>query len=186
MEDQSQKTIDSWSTSPEINLFENVSLLVHKILTRCLMGEDFFDNNFDELSHLLHGMERDIGHILNFVLPDWVPHPPAKRLRAARDRVAEIFEERLKERAKEPEKWENSEDYISYTLKDPATAHISHLYPAHHTLLMFAAHTSTVANISWTIIEVGLPFSFTSLLKMKTEKCIRITNSIHWLTCSLF
>lgn len=156
MEDQARKTIESWVNEDKINLFESVSQLVHQILTRCLMGEDFYDNNFEELSDLLHLMERDIGHILNFILPEWVPHPPARRLRAARDRVAEIFEERLKQRAKEPEKWENSEDYISYTLRDPTTAHVAHLYPAHHTLLMFAAHTSTVSNSSWTIIEVRL------------------------------
>ena len=166
MEEESQKTIDSWVGAENINLFEAVSMLVHRILTRCLMGEDFYDNHFDELSQLLHDMERDIGNILNFILPEWVPHPPARRLRAARDRVVEIFEERLKQRAREPEKWENSEDYITYTLKDPATAHISHLYPAHHTLLMFAAHTSTVASVSWTIIEVRL---FLLSLSRKTK-----------------
>ncbi|KAF8476176.1 cytochrome P450, partial [Kalaharituber pfeilii] len=172
MDDQSKKTLGSWTQDDKINLFEAVSLLVHQILTRCLMGEDFFDHHFNELNHLLHEMERDIGHVFNFILPEWVPHPPARRLRAARDRVVAIFQERLSQREKEPERWANSEDYISYTLRDPATAHISHLYPAHHTLLMFAAHTSTVANISWTIIELMRNPSRINILKEEMDRLI--------------
>lgn len=119
------------------------------------MGPDFFSINGAELYDLLHGTEADIGNVLNFILPDWVPHPAALRLRRRRDRIREIFQERLEEREAHPDQWENAQDYISYTLKDSATAHLNHLYAAHHTLLMFAAHTSTVASISWTILEVS-------------------------------
>ena len=133
-------------------------MLVHKIIVRCLMGKDFYKNHVDELYSLLHVMEADIAHLFNFVLPAWMPHLPARRLGRARDRVGKIFKERLAEREKNPDVWKNSHDYISYTMQDRATSHLKDLYPAHHTILMFASHTSTVSNISWTIVEVSRCF----------------------------
>ncbi|CAO1600418.1 hypothetical protein XANCAGTX0491_004108 [Xanthoria calcicola] len=146
--------LHGWAEEEDIDLFEHISELVHAIIVQCLMGPDFFSTNGAELYDLLHGTEADIGNVLNFILPDWVPHPAALRLRRRRDRIGEIFQERLEEREAHPDQWENAQDYISYTLKDSATAHLNHLYAAHHTLLMFAAHTSTVASIPWTILEL--------------------------------
>jgi len=153
-ERETQLSLKSWYKESEVELFESISYLVHRIIVASLMGPDFYEHHVDELFHLLHIMEGNLGSLWNFCLPEWVPHPAARRLWAARDRVCEIFEERLREREKNPEKWENSMDYISYTLKDPATAHLKRFYGAHHTLLMFAAHTSTVATIAWTVLEV--------------------------------
>ena len=150
-----QDFLNGWTEEEDIDLFEHISELVHAIIVQCLMGPDFFSINGAELYDLLHGTEADIGNVLNFILPDWVPHPAALRLRRRRDRIGEIFRERLEEREAHPDQWENAQDYISYTLKDSATAHLDHFYAAHHTLLMFAAHTSTVASISWTILEVS-------------------------------
>lgn len=141
-------------------LFEEVSFLIHKIIVRCLMGQDFYDHHVKELFDLLHTMEANVGSILHTILPSWVPHKPARELWAARDRVREIFELRLRERELHPEVWNDAPDYIAYTLRDPATAHLTSFYAAHHTLLMFAAHTSTVASASWTIVEVGRRFFF--------------------------
>ena len=120
------------------------------------MGPDFYDAA-DELFDLLHVMEANLGSIWNFILPEWLPHPAAKKLWAARDRTKEIFNVRLAAREKEPEKWKKELDYISYTLRDPVTAHLKDKYSALHTVLMFAAHTSTVAGVAWTIIEVRIP-----------------------------
>ncbi|KAF7504899.1 hypothetical protein GJ744_001620 [Endocarpon pusillum] len=128
------------------------------------MGPDFYAENGNELYDLLHGMEADIGNMLNFILPDWVPHPAALRLKEKKDRVGAIFSERLKERETHPEDWVEANEHISYTLNDHATAHLKDFYAAHHTLLMFAAHTSTVASISWTILElIKSPARFNSL-----------------------
>ena len=155
---ESIKSIASWSKVAErgqsMELFEEVSFLVHKIIVRCLMGPDFYEHHVTELFDLLHSMEENVGSMLHTILPAWVPHTPARRLWAARDRIREIFELRLRERERSPEEWREALDYISYTLRDPSTAHLSSFYGAHHTLLMFAAHTSTVASISWTILEV--------------------------------
>lgn len=157
---EAESEVSSWCEKDDIHLFESVSKLVHKTIVQCLMGPDFYEYNVEELYHLLEQMEGNIGSILNFILPDWVPHPAALRLRAARDRVGEIFVERLKARDKEPEKWMDAKDYISGTFADPATAHLRQYYAAHHTLLMFAAHTSTVASISWALLNVRpLPIS---------------------------
>ena len=147
--------LSEWTEKPEIDLFEHVSELVHAIVVQCLMGPDFYAKNGKELYGLLHGMEADIGNLLNFILPEWVPHPAALRLKQKKNRVGEIFIERLKERETNPEDWADAQDYISYTLNDNATANLKDLYAAHHTLLMFAAHTSTVASVSWTILEVS-------------------------------
>ncbi|KAL8997006.1 MAG: hypothetical protein Q9188_006430 [Gyalolechia gomerana] len=144
----------NWAEKEEIDLFEHVSKLVHAIIVKCLMGPDFYAKNGEELYSLLHGMEADIGSVFNFILPEWVPHPAALRLRQQKDRVGAIFQERLKERRAHPERWTDSQDYISYTLNDSVTAHLSPYYASHHTMLMFAAHTSTVASISWTILEL--------------------------------
>lgn len=152
--EEAEKSLASWASMTDIEIFEEVSRLAHKIIVRCLMGQDFYEKNIDELYDLNHAMEADIGHPFNFLFPDWVPHGPARRLGRARDRVAEIFHERLNEREKNPEKWRNSLDYVSYTLHDSSTSYLKEFYPAHHTLLMFAAHTSTVASIAWTIIQV--------------------------------
>ncbi|KAL2869031.1 cytochrome P450 [Aspergillus lucknowensis] len=157
-EEEAVKSVDAWARTTadkdSVALFEEVSFLVHKIIVRCLMGQDFYDHHVEELYDLLHTMEANVGSILHTILPAWVPHGPARRLWASRDRVQEIFQHRLQEREKSPEQWKNSLDYITYTLQDPATAHLSRFYGAHHTLLMFAAHTSTVASISWTLLEL--------------------------------
>lgn len=118
------------------------------------MGEDFYEHQCKELYHLNHAMESDIGSFWSFVLPKWFPHPPAQRLEKARDRVKEIFQNRLKKRERDPATWSDAEDYITYTLNDKVTRPLQHLLASHHTLLMFAAHTSTVENISWTIISL--------------------------------
>ncbi|KAJ9325560.1 hypothetical protein DTO027B5_6328 [Paecilomyces variotii] len=152
--EEAEKSLSNWASKTDVEIFEEASKFAHKVIVRCLMGQDFYEKNIDELYDLLHRMEADIGHPFNFLFPDWVPHPPAKRLGKARDRVADIFHERLNEREQNPEKWRNSLDYVSYTLNDASTAHLKEFYPAHHTLLMFAAHTSTVASIAWTIIQL--------------------------------
>lgn len=151
----SQLYVSEWSEKPEIEIFEQVSILVHAIIVQCLMGPDFYEKNGKELYSLLHDMEADIGNMLNLLLPDWIPHPAARRLRRTKDRVEEIFMERLKDREENPDRWTDAYDYVSYTLGDTTTAHLKEFYASHHTLLMFAAHTSTVASISWTIVEVG-------------------------------
>lgn len=155
-DEEAIKTVNGWTGGSEqsVALFEEVSFLVHKIIVRCLMGQDFYDHHVQELYDLLHTMEANVGSIWHTILPAWVPHAPARNLWKSRDRVQEIFRFRLQEREKCPEEWNDALDYISYTLHDPATAHLSRFYAAHHTLLMFAAHTSTVASISWTILEV--------------------------------
>lgn len=135
-------------------LFHSVSLLVHRVIVRCLMGEDFYDYS-DELFEALHDMERDIGDPLNVLLPDWIPHPSAKRLARARDRVCSIFDKCLAAREQEPDRWKDSLDYIQFTLDSPDTCKLKNFYAAHHTLLMFAAHTSTVSLIAWTLVEVS-------------------------------
>ena len=156
IKNEAESEVTSWcEKKKDMPLFQSTSKLVHKAIVQCLMGPDFYEHNVDELHHLLEEMEGNIGSILNFILPDWVPHPAALRLRAARDRVGEIFFERLRARDKEPEKWADAKDYISGTFADPSTAHLREYYAAHHTLLMFAAHTSTVANISWALFNVS-------------------------------
>ena len=144
-----------WSEHSHIGTFEHVSKLVHAIIVQCLMGPDFYSKNGEELYGLLKGMEADIGNVLNFILPDWIPHPAAQRLKQHKNRVGEIFAERLREREENPGDWCDAQDYISYTMNDNVTANLKEFFAAHHTLLMFAAHTSTVASISWTILEVS-------------------------------
>ncbi|KAI1391905.1 cytochrome P450 4F8 [Hypoxylon trugodes] len=152
--EEAEKSFSNWSTKSDVELFESVSGLVHQVIVRCLMGQDFYDKSCSELLDLLHAMEADIGSLYNMFLPAWVSHPPAKRLDAARERVREIFNQRLQERSMDPETWSKSSDYINYTLSDKTMLPLKDLLPSHHTLLMFAAHTSTVANIAWAIIEI--------------------------------
>ncbi|KAG8419706.1 hypothetical protein J3458_004550 [Metarhizium acridum] len=153
--EETQKAAAEWSSRDGFELFDTVSYLVHKIIVRSLMGEDFYDHNTAELFNLLHSMEADIGSLWSFILPDWVPHPPARRLQRARNRFKEIFTERLHERDRQ----DKSEirplrDYVAFTMEDGATVPLKHLMPSHHTMLMFAAHTSTAASISWNIVAL--------------------------------
>ncbi|KAH7149623.1 cytochrome P450 4F8 [Dactylonectria estremocensis] len=152
---ETQKAAADWQTQEDLPLFGSVSLLVHKIIVRTLMGQDFYEHNTTELVDLLHEMEADIGSLFSFVLPDWVPHPPAQRLKQARQRVKEIFLERLHQRkVTQTEHSRTLPDYIAFTMDDKSTAPLSDLMPSHHTLLMFAAHTSTAASISWSLISL--------------------------------
>ncbi|KAH8699884.1 cytochrome P450 4F8 [Ilyonectria robusta] len=153
--EETQKSAAEWQMQADLPLFEAVSFLVHKIIVRTLMGQDFYENNMRELVDLLHAMEADIGSLFSFVLPDWVPHPPAQRLKRARQRVKEIFLERLHQREViGTESSRDLPDYIAFTMEDKSTAPLSDLMPSHHTLLMFAAHTSTAASISWSLISL--------------------------------
>ncbi|OOF97634.1 hypothetical protein ASPCADRAFT_166660 [Aspergillus carbonarius ITEM 5010] len=152
--EEADKALLKWSQQPDVKIFEEASKYVHRVIVRTLMGQDFYDHHIEELYDLLHRMEDEIGHPLNLLLPDWVSHPPARRLGQARDRFAEIFEQQMAIRRQNPEQWKGSLDYITYTLEDPRTAHLQEYYPSHHTVLMFAAHTSTVASIAWTAMEL--------------------------------
>lgn len=144
-----------WDTADDLELFDATSLVVHRVIVRALMGDDFYEHNADELLQLVHAMEEDIGSLFSFVLPDWVPHPPARRIRKARLRVEQIFLERLAERDAVDRKVSRPlQDYIAFTMEDKATVPLRHFMPSHHTMLMFAAHTSTAAMISWNIICV--------------------------------
>ncbi|KAK0370797.1 hypothetical protein CLIM01_11847 [Colletotrichum limetticola] len=143
-----------WTTKTGVELFDGVSELTHKVIVRTLMGDDFYKSS-EELLGLLHVMESDIGSIWSFVLPDWVPHPPARRLHHARERVKEIFWEKLSQRhvaAKNGDLETDLPDYITHTLHEQSMAPLRHFLPSHHTVLMFAAHTSTVAAISWVVV----------------------------------
>ncbi|KAJ0165669.1 Lanosterol 14-alpha demethylase [Colletotrichum tanaceti] len=143
-----------WTMRGDVELFAGVSELTHNALVRTLMGDDFYESS-DELLGLLHAMERDVDSIWSSVLPDWVPSPPSLRLRRARDRVKEIFWEKLTERhiaAKNGELDTELPDYITYMLHDPSTGPLSRYLASHLTLLMFASHTSTAAVISWVVV----------------------------------
>ncbi|RAK74479.1 cytochrome P450 [Aspergillus fijiensis CBS 313.89] len=154
IEEEAGKALQGWSQRGAVPVFEETSRFVHRVIVRCLMGQDFYDHHLDELYEILHHMEADIGHPFNLLLPEWIPHPAARRLEQNRDRFAQIFEQQVADRRRNLEIWRDSLDYISFTLEDPRTAHLEGYLPSHHTVLMFAAHTSTVASISWTILEL--------------------------------
>lgn len=154
--EEAHKSLQHWSQMPDVEIFESISRFVHRVIVRCMMGEDFYDHHVDELYDLLQQMESLVGHPFNLLLPSWVPHLPGRQLAQARNRFAEIFRERLAARQLESDVWRDSLDYINYTLNDPRTAQLADYYPSHHVVLMFAAHTSTVASIAWTIVEVSL------------------------------
>ncbi|KAK6217382.1 hypothetical protein QIS74_07496 [Colletotrichum tabaci] len=152
--EESHRCALEWTTRSDVELFAGVAELTHNALVRTLMGDDFYESA-DELLSLVHAMERDVDSIWSSVLPDWVPSPPSLRLRRARDRVKEIFWERLTERhiaAKNGELETDLPDYITYMLHDTSTGPLSRYLASHLTLLMFASHTSTAAVISWVIV----------------------------------
>ncbi|GJC79522.1 berbamunine synthase [Colletotrichum liriopes] len=143
-----------WTTRSDVELFTGVSELAHNVIVKTLMGEDFYESS-DELLGLMHVMERDMGNFWSLVLPAWVPYPSTRRLHRSRERVKEIFWERLSQRhvaAKNGDLESDLPDYITYMLHDRSTAPLKHHFASHHTLLMFASDTSTAAVISWAIV----------------------------------
>ncbi|GKT45107.1 lanosterol 14-alpha demethylase [Colletotrichum spaethianum] len=143
-----------WTTRSDVELFTEVSELTHNVTVKTLMGDDFYESG-SELLSLMHAMEHDIDNFWSLVLPDWVPHPSARRLHRARERVKEIFWERLSQRhvaAKNGDVKSDLPDYITYMLHDRSTAPLKHCFAAHHALLMFASDTSTAAVTSWVVV----------------------------------
>ncbi|KDN67773.1 hypothetical protein CSUB01_07066 [Colletotrichum sublineola] len=143
-----------WTTRSDVELFAGVSELAHHVLVRSLMGDDFYESGA-ELLGLVRSMERDAGDFWCSALPDWAPYPPARRLHRARERIREIFWERLGQRhvdAKNGELASDLPDYITYMLHDRSTAPLKHCFASHHTLLMLASDTSTAAVISWVLV----------------------------------
>ncbi|KAM0333317.1 hypothetical protein ACHAQA_001978 [Verticillium albo-atrum] len=152
--EEAQKTALASAAQASVPVFETMSGMVHKIIVKSLMGDDFYAAA-DELLDLLHAMEADIGSIFSFVLPSWMPHPPARRMEKARQRFKEIFFDRIDRRGDfHGAKASEAPDYITYTMNDKATASLRHYMPSHHTVLMFAAHTSTVASVSWVLVSL--------------------------------
>ncbi|KAL2758014.1 hypothetical protein ACRALDRAFT_2057583 [Sodiomyces alcalophilus JCM 7366] len=149
---EAEKTADAMAAQDDVALFDTMSGMAHKIIVRTLMGEDFY-GVADELLDILHDMEADIGSLYSFILPSWVPHPPARRLEAARQRFKTIFFDLLDRRGEFlGEKASDAPDYVTYTMHDKTTVPLKHYMPSHHTVLMFAAHTSTVASIAWNLV----------------------------------
>ncbi|KAK1977965.1 cytochrome P450 [Colletotrichum cereale] len=143
-----------WTTRSDVELFAGVSEMTHNVVVKSLMGDDFYESG-DELLGLVRSMKRDAGDFWCSALPDWVPYPPARRLRRARERVREIFWERLGQRhvdAKNGDLEFDLPDYITYMLHDRGTSPLKHCFASHHTLLMLASDTSTAAMISWVVV----------------------------------
>lgn len=153
--EETRKAAVEWEALPDIGVFHAASSLIHRITVRSLMGQDFYEHNEKELLELLHAMEADIGSLCSLLLPEWVPHPPAKRMQKAHERVKEIFNERLRQRDL-AEKFgvESSQDYVAFTMRDKLTIPLKEFMASQHTVLMFAAHTSTVGNVGWNLVTV--------------------------------
>ncbi|KAK1593257.1 cytochrome P450 [Colletotrichum navitas] len=152
--DETHSCALEWTTRSDVELFAGVSELTHNVLVKSSMGDDFCESG-DELLGLVRSMERDAGDFWCSALPDWAPYPPARRLRRARERVREIFWERLGQRhvdAKNGELGSDLPDYITYMLHDRGTAPLRHCFASHHTVLMLASDTSTAAVISWVVV----------------------------------
>ncbi|KAI5803518.1 cytochrome P450 [Peziza echinospora] len=164
MTEQAQKSLTDWEKTPEIEVFSAVSTLVQKIVTRCFLGEDFLEHHFDELLAIVLCLDRDAVCVPSLLLPDWVPHPAARRLWAASKRFDEIFEERWKERVRTG--WKE-DDHVAFTMNNPEVANIKHIVPTYLLVMMWVAHISIVPSISWTIIE--LLNSPTHLSQLKTH-----------------
>ncbi|OLN85923.1 25-hydroxyvitamin D-1 alpha hydroxylase, mitochondrial [Colletotrichum chlorophyti] len=143
-----------WTTRNNVELFGGVSDMTQKTVVRTLMGEDFYGSS-DELLDLLHSMERDAGSVWTLVLPDWFPHPAARRLRHARIRVREIVWDKLNQRYFAAQKGSleaDLPDYITHILSKTSTAPLRQFLPSHLTALMFSAQNSIVAVVSWVVI----------------------------------
>ncbi|KOS22714.1 Lanosterol 14-alpha demethylase [Escovopsis weberi] len=154
---ETQNKAAAWAASgEEIRLFDALSGLVNGSIVRSLMGEDFYTNHAEELLQLIHTMEENVGNPWNFLLPTkWVPHAAGRRLDRARIRMNEIYSERLRAREALPGDHKTDfDDFFAFTLQDKTTAPLQHFMSGHNTLLIFAAHTSTVAVIAWVIIDL--------------------------------
>jgi len=129
-----------------------MSSVILDIIIRSLIGQDFYDTAGAELRDIFKSMEHEFGSIWLIVLPSWIPCRAALRLRAFRARIQEIFEQRLAVRENDVN---DTGDYVGFFLEDKATQPFRHLLSSHFTLLVWAAHSSSVANIAWNFIEVS-------------------------------
>ena len=155
MTDQAQKSLSTLGSTPEIEVFSAISSLVQRIVISCYLGEDFLEHHFDEIHAMVICLDRDAVSLPSLLLPDWVPHPAARRLWAVRKRFNDIFEERLKDRASKG--WKE-EDHVSFTMNNPEVAPIKHLVPTYLLVMIWIAHISIVPSIAWTIIEASQTF----------------------------
>ncbi|TDZ67231.1 hypothetical protein CTRI78_v003085 [Colletotrichum trifolii] len=144
-----------WTTKKDVDLFESVSGLVQKTVVRTLMG-DASDESSDELLRILRALESDVADAWASETMGWVLHAPSRRLHRNRERVRELFRERLSRRdaaAVAGGPFEaNLQDYLTYFLsgRDAASAKLG--FASHCTVVMLEAQNSVVANISWVVI----------------------------------
>ncbi|KAI8274490.1 hypothetical protein K4K56_001727 [Colletotrichum sp. SAR 10_98] len=146
-----------WTTKSDVTLFASVSELTHKAAVRILLGDDFCPSS-DELRTLLRAIEEEVAEPWASVLPDWLPHPAVRRLRWARERVAEIFTERLMRRdavavAGGPIEADR-QDYVTFLLDEDGTAALKHLFPAHYTILMLFTQNGVASTVFWVLISL--------------------------------
>ncbi|KAH0442704.1 cytochrome p450 4f8 [Colletotrichum camelliae] len=146
-----------WTTKVDVDLFASVSELTHKAAVRILLGDDFYQSS-DELRTLLRAVEEEAGEPWASVLPDWLPHPAVRRLRWARERVADIFTERLMRRdavavAGGPIEADR-QDYVTFLLNEDSTASLKHMFPAHYTILMLFSQNGVASTVFWVLISL--------------------------------
>ncbi|KAE9582965.1 hypothetical protein CGCF415_v003353 [Colletotrichum fructicola] len=146
-----------WTTKSDVALFASVSELTHKAAVRILLGDDFYSSS-DELRTLLRAIEEEAGEPWASALPDWLPHPAVRRLRWARERVADIFTERLMRRdavavAGGPIEADR-QDYVTFLLDEDGTAALKHLFPAHYTILMLFTQNGVASTVFWVLISL--------------------------------
>ncbi|KAF5487370.1 hypothetical protein CGCS363_v013338 [Colletotrichum siamense] len=146
-----------WTTKPDVELLASISELTHNAAVRILLGDDFYPSS-DELRTLLHAIEEEVAEPWASVLPDWLPHPAVRRLRWAKERVAEIFMERLMRRdavavAGGPIEADR-QDYVTFLLDEDGTAALKHLFPAHYTILMLFSQNGVASTVFWVLISL--------------------------------
>ncbi|KAF6818502.1 hypothetical protein CSOJ01_01882 [Colletotrichum sojae] len=144
-----------WTAKQDVELFEGVAEIVHKAVTRTILGDDF-QGSSDELHQLTNVMSSEVRNPWAWLLPSRMQHPAIMGALRARDGVREIFAEKLGRRDAAAVAGGPLEvdlpDYTTYMLNEGFTASRMHLVSSIYMALMLTTHGSAVASISWVIV----------------------------------
>jgi len=162
--EEAKKAVNTWKSSESVDLFVEISRSTILINLRCFLGDEFTAKYGLEFTQCYYTMERYAFHLSFIVLP-WAPLPNHRLLRKSFKRMLSLLRENINDRLQNPEKYEHSQDYLQFLLRD--YAEYNDQFPQHIFTLIFGAHTNTAGTIGWTIAKlIDNPILYT---KVKQE-----------------
>ena len=146
--DVTQRLCESWSDGETRDVHDDMMALTLRIVSRALFGVDI-DDRLDDIAEAVDAFFSATVSVPHVVLPEGLPLPTRRRMRAARETLDEVVDDIIRQRRHDP-----GEDVVSMLLtasdEDGETLSDGQIRDEAITLLV-AGHETTAVALTYTV-----------------------------------